>query len=104
MTQSQTSHFSQNGDHRPGHYSNSDIYHSPGHTQKAQSTGSQTFIHSGKEHDLENDGIHLNFEMQDQISQAYHPGHEMATPLERVDSTHIRAVSGMTAHDQSEQI
>ncbi len=49
---------------------------------KAKSQGIQTFIHNGEQHDLENDGIHLTFEMQNKISQARYPGHEMATPLD----------------------
>ena len=54
--------------------------------RKAQSKNIQTFIHKGKQHDLESDGIHLTFEMHNQISQARLPGHETITSLEQVDT------------------
>lgn len=53
---------------------------------KAQSKNLHTFIHKGKQRDLESDGIHLTFEMHDQVSQASLPGHETATSLEQVDT------------------
>lgn len=85
--QSQASLLSRKGDHQPGQYSNIDIYQGPGHTGNAKSKGIQTFIHNGKQHDLENDGIHLTIEMENQISQARYPGHEMATPLDWITRT-----------------
>ena len=83
--QSQTSPLSREGDHQPGQYSNIDIYQGQGHMAKAQSKTVRTFIRRGKQHDLENDGIHLTFEMHNQVSQARHSGHETATSLEQVD-------------------
>ena len=40
---------------------------------KAQSKNIHTFIHTGKQRDLESDGIHLTFEMHDQVSQGHIP-------------------------------
>ena len=86
--QSQASLSSREGDQQPGQYPNIDIYQGPGHMGKAQSKNVRTFIHRGNQHDLENDGIHLTFEMHNQISQARHLDHETASSLEQVDTNH----------------
>ena len=86
--QSQASLLSREGDHQSGKYSNADIYQGPGHMGKAQSKNIQTSIHNGKQHDIESDGIHLTFEMHNQVSDARHPGHEIATSLEQGDTNY----------------
>ena len=55
---------------------------------KTRSKNVRTFIqlHKEKQHDLENDGIHLTFEMHNHVSQAHHPDHESASSLEQVDT------------------
>ena len=83
--QSQATLLRQEGDHQPGNYSNHDIYQGLGHMGKAQTKNVRTFIHKGKQQDLENDGIHLTFEMRNQVSQVHHSSHETATSLEQVD-------------------
>ena len=84
--QSQASLLSREGDHQPRLYLNIDSYQDAGHMGKAQSKNVRTFIRRGKQRDLENDGIHLTFEIHNQVSQARHPGHETATSLEQVDT------------------
>ena len=84
--QPKASPLSREGDHQPGKYSNIDIYQDSGHIAKAQSKTVHNFIRRGKQHDLENDGIHLTFEMHNQVSQGRHPRHETATSLEQVDT------------------
>ncbi|KAM0802497.1 hypothetical protein BDR22DRAFT_102870 [Usnea florida] len=86
--QSQASLLSRTGNHQPGQYSNIDIYQGPGRLGQAQNKNVRTFIHRGKQQDLENDGIHLTFEMHDQVSQLHHPIHETATSLGQVDTNY----------------
>ena len=54
--------------------------------RKAQSMNLRTFIYKGRQHDLENDGTHLTFEMHDQVSQARHLRHESAMSLGQVET------------------
>ena len=96
--QSQAFSESQFGDHQPGHYASSDIYQGPGYTENARGKSIQTFINKGKQHDVESDGIYLTYEMQNQVSTAYHPDHEAAKSLEGVDTNHNSAVSEMSTH------
>ena len=86
--QSQASDLSREGDHHSGQYSNIDIYQGRGRMGKAQSKNLRTFIQRGKQQDLENDGIHLTFEMHNQVSQARHPGRETATSLEQMNTNY----------------
>lgn len=102
--QSQASLQSREGGQQPGHYTNIDVYQGPGHTGKTQSKSIQTFINRGKQHDVENDGIYLTFEMENQFSKAHHPGRGVATSLERVDTHHDSAVSEMATYNQSRHV
>ena len=85
-------------DHPPGRYSNIDVYRGPAYTGRAQGKSIQTFVHKGKQQDVENDGIYLTFEMQNQFSQAYHPDFQTTTSLERTHS------SDKSAHIRNEQL
>ena len=78
--QSQASLLSQTGDHhhQPGSYSELGVYQGPNYTSRIQGKGIQTFIHKGKQQDdVENDGIHLTYELENQYSLRNHPDYEL---------------------------
>ena len=64
------------GGSQPRYPSDIDVYQGPGYAGHAPNKSIRTFVHSGKPLDLENDGIHLTFEMRNHSTQADHPEHE----------------------------
>lgn len=83
--QSQSSLLSRRGDHQPGQYANVDVYQGPEYPGKARTQPTKTFIRSGEHHDVENDGIHLTFEMQSQLEKAVRSDREMGRWMESVE-------------------
>ncbi|KAL8791766.1 MAG: hypothetical protein Q9195_005642 [Heterodermia aff. obscurata] len=72
------------GGSQPEYPSDTEVYQGPDYAGNAPNKSIRTFIHSGKPHDLENDGIHLTFEMQNHTAQAGRPEHETLSSLEPV--------------------
>ena len=88
--------------HRPGQYSNLVVYQSSNHTEKAQGKGIQIFIQGGNQQDINNDGIHLTFEMHNQVSQADHTNTEL--PNLRTEWTRIRTLQVLRTRAREEKL
>lgn len=102
--QSQASLLQRDGGRQPGHYSNIGIYDGLGHAGKAQRENMQTFINKGKQHDVENDGIYLTFEMENQYTQAHHPSQGTSLSLERVETNYDTVASEKSSNHQTTHV